>query len=54
MLFDERGSLSAAANCLEPQGPGAGEQIECMSSLDIGPKQIENRLAKAVFHRPSA
>ena len=52
MLLDERCATRAAAQGLECQGAGAGEQIDRMSSANVGPNQVENGLAQTVFHRP--
>ena len=36
----------------KPSAPGAGKQVDRMSSIDLHPQQIEDGLANAVFHGP--
>ena len=43
-----------AAKCLQPQGPGAGKQIDRVLAANGGGEDVENRLADAVFHGPGS
>ena len=52
MSLDERRAGGPAAQGLEAQGPGAGEQVDRMVAGRLGADQIEDRLADAVLHRP--
>ena len=54
VLLDERGPRGSAADGFEPQGAGAGEQIDGVLADDVGTDQVEDRLADTVFHRPRA
>ena len=54
MAFDKRGGRRPAADRLESQGPGAGEQIEGLLADNGRANQVEDGLADAILHRPRA
>ena len=54
VLLDQRGPLGAAADGLQRQRPGAGEEIHGVLAADGRTDQVEDRLAEAVFHGPGA
>ena len=54
VLLDQRGLLGAAADGLQRQRPGAGEEVQGVFAADGRTNQVEDGLAEAVFHGPGA
>ena len=52
VLFGEGGRDGAAADGLQAQRPGTGEQIDGVLALDGGAYEVEKRFPYAVFHGP--